>query len=241
MVADRSPDFWNQDRVALHGLIEELPSPTLADLYRRAILLMNEPAEQSDEKARLALVGHCFRELMNRLPDALKDVAGFPASKREEEDKARNDLVAAYEAFRGKPIDQPAVGAPNDPEQVEVVAVPRDLVDAVGKFVAIREEGTRNVRDRDSVAVLGSIDPLNPALKPWRDARKFFMSCTHLDLQYGVETEARTLPSREEILAWVETVEASLRVRLGAFFDNYEELGDLIAKANETVEEGELS
>ena len=228
--------LWDADRVSLYGLIEEI-QPTLAGLYRQAILLMSEPADPGDEKARLAIVGHCFREIMNRLPDALQDVDGFPASKRDEEDRARNDLVAAFEAFRGMPVEQPAPVSSKDLEQTEVIAVPRQLVDAVGKFVAAREEGTRNVRERDSVTVLGAIDPLDPALKPWRAARKFFMSCTHIDLQYAVETVASEVPSDEVVMAHVEIVEASLRVRLGAFFDNYEELEDLIAKANRTLEE----
>ena len=240
MVADCGSSLWNEDRKALGGLIEEL-NPTLAGMYHRAILLMSEPPGPGEERARLALVGHCFRELMNRLPDTLQDVDGFPASKRQEEERVRDDLVAAYEAFLGKPLDQPAPGTSGNPEQPTLVSVPKDLLDTLGKFVAAREEGTRNVRERDAVAVLGAIDPLDPALKPWQAARKFFMSCTHIDLQYGVETKEKTPPSDEAVMGHIEAVEASIRVRLGAFFDIYEELEDLIAKANERVDEGASS
>ncbi len=240
MVADENLSLWNEDRQALSRLLADV-HPSLGGLYRSAILSMDEPAQEGEGKARLSLVGHCFRELMNQLPDALGDVDGFPASKRGEEDKARDTMVAVYDDFLGAPVAQPLQDVATDPEQTEVVAVPKALLDAVGRFVTVRKEGTRNGLERDSVAVLGTIDPLNPTLKPWRAAKDFFMSCTHMDRQYAVETEAGALASDDKVMAHIEIVEASLRVRLGPFFDNYEELKDLIAKANETLDEGEKS
>jgi hypothetical protein len=171
---------------------------------------------------------------MNRLPDWLQDVGGFPASNQKEENDSREALVAAYESFRGEPIDQLLVPAdPEGSEQPALVSVPRDLMDSVARFVAAREEGSRNVRERDSAAVLGEVGVYSPALGPWRQARKFFMSCTHLDLHYGVEEEIGVLPSRAAVLGHVDSVEAALRVRLGQFFDSYEEIEDIVSSANE--------
>ncbi len=164
MAADSDPILWNEDRETLRSQIEDV-YPPLAGLYRMAIVLMDEPVQEGEGKARLCLVGHCFRELMNRLPDALRDVDDFPASKRGEEDRARDTLVATFEDFRGVLVEQPPLGAAPNSEQTEIVDMPK-LLDAVGRFVSVRKEGTRNVRERDSVAVLGAIDPLHSSLKP---------------------------------------------------------------------------
>jgi hypothetical protein len=236
MTNDASPVLWNEERETLYELIKRV-NPTLAGLYHRAILLMSEPPGPGEEKARFSLVGHCFRELMNRLPDWLQDVDGFPASRRQEEDKALDRLVAEYESFRGSPNDQPTASS-NDPQQEALVSVPASLIDALGRFINAREEGSRNVLERDAAAVLGAVGLRGAALKPWRDARAFFMSCTHLDRQYEVEAQVGAVPSDEVVMEHIAATEASLRVRLGAFFDSYEELKDLIAQANQTVEEG---
>src|SRR5450759_168541 len=106
MEAGGDAGLWNQDRQALHKLIEQV-DPALAGVYRQAVLLMDSPPIPGDEKARLLLVSHCVRELMNNLPDALRDVKDFPASRGGDEKRARAGLIAAVDEFEGVPADQP--------------------------------------------------------------------------------------------------------------------------------------
>lgn len=230
MEANGDVALWNEDREALHKLIEEI-DPALAGLYRRAVLLMDSRPIPGDEKARLSLVGHCVRELMNNLPDALGDVKDFPASRRGDEDRARDGLVAAVERFKGVPSDQPAEDAGSS-EQPDRVTVPADLLDAVVILVGVFKDGKTRNELRDSAAVLGYIDRYDPALKPWKAARKFFMSLAHLDRLKAAGSGGRDLPTDEQVMSQVAIIEASLRVRLGAFFDNLNEVRALAEQAN---------
>ena len=225
--------LWNSDRKEVYRLIAEV-HPTLAALYHKAIeLIATKPATSGEARVTLALVGHCFRELLNRLPDALRDVEGLPGSKRGEEHAALSRLRDAYSTYIGMPGDQNHSASTEGLDEMRLVAVPQSLLDALATFVAVREAGSLTVRQRDAVTVLGAIDPLDPALKPWTKARDYFMSLTHLTVDDASESTTR-LPSDTETVRHVQAIEASLRVRLGAFFDNLAELEDLIAAANRT-------
>jgi len=230
MGAEGDAGLWNQDRQALHKLIEQV-DPALAGLYRQAILLMDSSPIPGDEKARLSLVSHCVRELMNNLPDALGDVKDFPASRGGDENRARAGLIAAFDEFEGMPAEQP--GETADPSgQPNKVTVPADLLDAAVNLVGVFKDGeTRGVL-RDSAAVLGYIDRYHPALKPWRAARDFFMSFAHLDRLKAAGSGGRELPTDEQIMTQIAIIEASMRVRLGAFFDSLNEVRALADQAN---------
>lgn len=220
----------------MYDLIAEV-HPTLAALYRKGIELMDtSSADAGDARATLALVGHCFREVINRLPDALRDVEGLPGSKRGEEDAALARLKDAYAHYSGMSGGRTDSSPAEELEQMRVVAVPQILLDALARFVAAREEGTLTGRQRDAVTVLGAINPLDPSLKPWREARTHFMSLAHLSVDDVSDATSR-LPTDSETVRHIQAVEASLRVRLGAFFDNYAELEDLIADANRLINE----
>jgi hypothetical protein len=194
-------------------------------------MLMDAPPIPGDEKARLSLVSHCIRELMNNLPDALGDVKDFPASRGGDENRARDGLVAAVSKFRGVPVDQPVEEtAPANPS--DKVTVPADLLDAAENLVSLFKDGETRGELRDSAAVLGYIDRYHPALKPWRAVRKFFMSFAHLDRLKATGTGGRDLPSDDKVMSQIAIIEASMRVRLGAFFDNLNEVRVLANQAN---------
>ncbi len=217
MVDGCGGSLWNEEREHLHELLEQV-NPTLAGLYHLAIHLIDESPHSWEDKARLSLVGHCFRELMNRLPDALDDVEGVPTGNQSEETKSLIELLQAHEAYRSEPIERP---------------VPRDLLHALDRFAAARETGARIELKRDAAAVLGTDDVHDPALGPWRRARKFFMKRTHINYCDGTEEEKDVLPSTEQLMEHVQVVEAALRVRRGKFFDSYKEVEDIVSNANE--------
>jgi hypothetical protein len=236
MGADDTATLWNQDRQSLHGLIGEV-DPALAGLYRQAILLMDSQPMPGDDKARLSLVSHCVRELMNNLPDALGDVKDFPANRRGDEEKARADLIAAVEMLEGMPRDQPVeAGSPLD--KPGKVTVPADFLDAAVNFAGVFKDGETRVRLRDSAALLGYIDRYHPALKPWKAARDFFMSFAHLDRHKSDRPGGHGLPTDERVMAHIAIIEASMRVRLGAFFDSLNEVRALAGQANEVGADG---
>lgn len=236
MVARHDSAHWSEDRQALHRLIEEV-DPALAGLYRQAIILMDTPPIPGDEKARLSLVSHCIRELMNNLPDALGDVKDFPASRGGDENKARAGLVTAVNKFKGMPVVQP-VEETTETNPAENVTVPADLLDAAENLVGVFQDGETRGELRDSAAVLGYIDRYHPALKPWRAVRKFFMSFAHLDRLKATGSGGRDLPSDEQVISQIAIIEASMRVRLGAFFDNLNEVKALADQANTSAADG---
>ena len=86
--------------------------------------------------------------------------------------------------------------------------------------------------------MLGRIDTHDPALKPWKSARDFVMGFAHFRRRYPLRSVPEVLPADEEIVAHLVYIEASLRNRLGAFFDSLDELQDLMDAANRPVDEG---
>lgn len=238
MVAGGYPVLWNDDRNTLYELLNGLDTE-LGGLYRRMIELISTPPIPGQEKSRLALIGHCFRELINTLPDALRDVPGFPVNRGKSDERERHALISEYEAFFGSALEQGTVAEVDEDGQPVLQTVPQSLVNAMYNMVkAVKDGETRNLQ-RDSVIILRRIDIRDPALRPWRKARKFFMDYVHFDRNYPPSPARRALPSEEEILSHLENAEAALHNRLGAFFDNLDKLEDILAKANETIDEDE--
>lgn len=240
MTGSGVPDVWDDDRRALYVQLQGL-DPELAGLYRQAIDLLSTPAVPGEKKVRLALIGHCLRELINTLPDALGDVEGFPADKGNEGKRAREALVAEYGVFSGASLDATLVDETDDSGQPNLVAVPQSLLDGVGRWVNSAKAGALRETQRDSVVVLGRIDTRDPALKPWKSARDFVMGFAHFRRNYPLGSVPEVFPADEEIVAHLAHIEASLRNRLGAFFDSLDDLQDLIDEANAPMDEDETA
>jgi hypothetical protein len=227
---------WNADRAALHELIQRF-SPELAGLYRQGVLALSSKPQPGDERARLAVVGHCFRELMNNLPDVLEDVPQFNASRRGEEDAARRAIVELYDEIYGIAEEPPVAVEDKAPDQLELVTVQRRLLVAVETMAVFFRIGQRHLSERDSAVVAGRVDVNTPGMKPWRDARRFFTRYSHFDRQNGSRAKEAEVPRDDQVLAHLEAVEAILRTRLQPFFDSLGEIDDLLAVANATEKE----
>ena len=227
--------LWSKERAELHKMLSAVDSnhaSTLAGLYRYALTLMDHEPKQGEEASRLALVGHCFRELMNNFQDAMGDVPGLTASKRHVESSARMALKSEFEAIR-ESVGETENDSANSANGPELVTVNRSLVVAIGDYFAAVNDGTMNRRERASAAVLGLVDHMSPALRPWFAAEDFFNQWVHIDRHPRHDGTHRTTPTDQEIITHIENVEAALRVRLGEFFDNLHNLEELIYEANQ--------
>jgi len=228
-----SPEsWWDATRTEVFRLLSDLEDKSLAGMYKLAIDLMDIPPKDGWERSRLSSVGHCFREILNNLPEALNDVQGVP-------DRGHPDLIstgqisAAIEEAFGK-LDL-AVLKPNaDTHEARMVTIPATLVETLTLFAAEHRTILKRVARRDAATILGRVDPADPALVPWKAARDFFMGQTHLNVG-GTRNAPADVPTDNEVRTHVSNIEASLRARLGVFFDTVESLNDLLHAANRQV------
>jgi hypothetical protein len=214
--------LWDPARIELHTELKTL-SPKLAGVYHRAIVLVEEVPPHGEELVRVALIGHCLRELMNRLPDVLKDVPGMLRPTKPTSNTLRGELLEILAASD----ELNTTGA--------FVAVPGEIVVALQKFAAaVQAEAARGL-EKDSVAVTQTRTSNTPAVQQWTAARKFFMDFVHLDSHVGDDGDASRLPGDEEILERLVIVEAALRSRLFGFFQSRRELDRRLARINEVL------
>jgi hypothetical protein len=211
---------WTDERHELCKLLTEVHED-LGTLYRYAIDLAFSNPSDGGRRVRDALVGHCLRELMNNFPEAIGDVEDFPERGGRSEDALREAVIGSFRSLPSPDID--------DSNPHGVMTVTNGFVASVRDWVEDQEQGTVRVQLRDSVTVLGQLDETNPALLPWRKARKFVMKLTHLNLsKKPVESANRD----EGIKTNLENIEAALRARLGGFFEVMDEFDDILAEAN---------
>jgi hypothetical protein len=218
--------LWDSARIELHAVLRTL-SPKLAGVYRRAIGLVEEVPPHGEELIRVALIGHCLRELMNRLPDVLKDVPGMLRPTKPNSNTLRGELLEIL-------ATSDELSASGD-----FVAVPGEIVVALQRFASAVKSETARSLEKDSVAVTQSRTSTTPAVQQWTAARNFFMDFVHLDAYVGDDGDTSRLPADEEILAHLVIVEAALRSRLFGFFQSRRELDRRLARINEVVGDGD--
>ena len=196
-------------------------SELLAGIYRAAIEAMTTPAGTGLERARVSIVCHCMRELMNGLPAVMAD-SSIPRP-----DPSANSLlsklpkVVATHPNLDLTLDQ------------DLIPVPREVAAAIAKLVATTNiEHGRNGSIAASL-VTGGTDVKHPAVAQWRSAQDFFLGWTHLDRNHA---RNRELPSDNELWSNIHIVEDVIDVRSALFFDNLHALQDLLAEANATDE-----
>lgn len=234
-MAHEPVSLYKSERRALSGQLRDI-SPRLAGLYRRLIRLLDEQPSSEEHLAWASLVGHCVRELINRLPDVLADVPLMldPVKPKSSELVQRLPaLMDRYTHVEGQfsaPAQDSRYGrAP------ELAPVPRPLFEALQRISHATERETARALERDAVVVARARTASGPAYDRWRTARKFFMDFTHLDNHIG--QDERPLPSSKAILEHLETIELTLSTRLTKFFDNRRNLDDFLAEVNRAFDD----
>jgi hypothetical protein len=192
-------------------------SPKLAGVYRAALLALATPAAAGGEAARISVVCHCMRELMNGLPSVMTD-SSIPRPS-----PSSGALVDKLPGLLAKHTDFD-LGANQD-----LVPVPKQVASAFAELIGTvtREQG-RNRRNAAEL-VTGGADTKHPAIKQWVACQQFFVGWTHLDRNHAQDRE---LPTDDELLANIRVLEDVVEVRTALFFDNVHSLEDLLADAN---------
>lgn len=197
-------------------------SPKLVSMHFAALSALASPAAPGGESARISIVCHCMRELMNGLPTVICNSA---------EPRPDPSSSALLERLPSLLAEHPDLDLEADQDLVPVPkAVARTLSELIN--TATNEQG-RNHRNAAEL-VTGGTDKTHPAIRQWKDAQKFFLGWTHIDRNHS---RTRELPTDEELLEKIRVVEDVIEMRSAQFFENLHSVEDLLAEAN-AVESG---
>ncbi|WP_156376838.1 hypothetical protein [Yonghaparkia sp. Root332] len=247
MGASNEP-LWSHERQQLHVQLASL-SPGVAGMYRFLIRLLDTPSAAGDEAAaRVALIAHCLREIINPLPDLLEEGAKSLITRagRRADDIRLDfpDVVERYLQGRDPGIVRAEL-APADSNEaieelpsIEFVTVPPELVAlAIELSEAVKEESATRA-ERDALLIAGKTSAVGPALKPWNHARRFFMKWVHID-RIIADGRERVLPTDELILEHLTAIENVLASRLLEFFDARRLIDDMLERFNRKTEDNQ--
>lgn len=217
--------LWTVERQDLAHALRDV-DVTIGDFYRQAIASLSViPRRLAD----VALAGHCVRELVAALPNALADVDGLPARSdvfravrglADEWDRhpdAVGDAEVPLRSSAGPDVGQPSVA----------VSVPVELLDAARLVVLAHKTGSQNNDVRHGALVLGRLDGSDVAVRIFKRSVTFFIQYTHLAGLLG-----RELPDDEVVQHHLLVIEAVLRARLGRFFTTAEAIMSDLDVAN---------
>lgn len=213
------PGRERQDRVAAALKVR---STKLVEIYRAALDAFSRDAPPGQEAARVAIICHCMRELMNGLPSVMSDSA-IPRPK-----PSSGTLVERLPKLLANHPDLD-LGLDQD-----LIPVPRAVARAFAELRgAITREQGRN-RMNAAALVTGMADTKHPAIGQWMDTQRFFVGWAHLDRNHE---EGRSLPSQEALLSNMRVVEDVIEVRTALFFENLRSIRDLLVEANAVNED----
>jgi hypothetical protein len=199
-------------------------SQKLAGTYRHAIRALDQGPDDECERARVAVISHCMRELMLGLPTVL--TSSSEARPRPSSDALLSRLPSLL--AKHPEVD---LGADQD-----VIPVPREVAERLDELVRTRTQEDGRNRRNSAVLIGGNDSSDDPVVKQWQKAYQFFLRWAHLDRDDG---DDETLPSDEAIAGHMRVVEDLIEVRATAFFENLNSLQDLLNEINELVEDGE--
>ncbi len=216
---------WSPARRDRRARLAAAASRDLAELYETAIDLLGDP----DRPARMLLLGHCMREIINRLPKILNPELPDPSGRTQ----ALEHLAAAW---RAAGLGVRIVGS-EESTQAPDVSVPRAVAAAIETVVAEFELGQGANYAKGSFLVQGVVppDPVgaarnpDPSVQAFLDSKRFFMRHTHAG------DEDRQPPPEEEIQDRVSHFEQVLDARLGDWWAVQADVRDLVTRANERL------
>jgi hypothetical protein len=195
--------------------------PDLASFYRVALMLFTGELQVPDSRTRVAFIGHCMREVMNRVLGAL----GRPTAPRfkpssSEQVKALPDLLARFPELE---LDR----------EGDSVPVPQEVAAAMDMLFKAAVQEKRRIRDDVAALITDDDNASHAAVSQWIESRAFFVKWAHLHDRDVAEAD---LPSDEEIRGHVSVFEELLDGILTAFFASLHSIDDLLNEINATDE-----
>lgn len=223
-----NPTIFSMNR-RVHEMLTEV-SPRLAGMHRMVFRLLSEPANPGEELARASAIGHCMRELMNRFPDVLRDVAGV--MPRRKVSSSRRALALGSEVRKHPDL----ASAPG-----EYAAIPAAVLKMMLEVIELAEQESRRNAENHAVAVAQALRTTSPAVKEWKRSFDFFMRFTHVDAYVESASEGGVqIPLDAEIVRHVTSVERLIEVRLSDFFASSRDIEGALQEFNRPNHHGEF-
>lgn len=196
----------------------------LANFYRTALMLLGGELEVLDRRTRVAFIGHCMRELMNRVLGAL----GRPTAPKfkpssGDQVKALPDLLSRFPELE---LDGEGGSIP----------VPQEVAAAMDKLFKASIHEKRRVRDDVAALITDDGNASHAAVSSWIESRDYFVKWAHLHERDVAESD---LPSDDEIRERVGIFEELLDGVVTAFFTNRHSIDDLLAEINAMEDEAD--
>ena len=184
-------------------------------------MLFTGELQLPDSRTRVAFIGHCMREVMNRVLGAL----GRPTAPRfkpssSEQVKALPDLLARFPELE---LDR----------EGDSVPVPQEVAAAMDMLFKAAVQEKRRIRDDVAALITDDDNAGHVAVSQWIESRAFFVKWAHLHDRDVAEAD---LPSDEEIRGHVSVFEELLDGVLTAFFASLHSIDDLLNEINATDE-----
>lgn len=211
-----SNDNREQRRRSISEALNERSS-RLAGMYVTALRELDSSPSSVQETARISIICHCMRELMNGLP------AIMAASVTPRPDPSSNRLAARLPDLLAKHSDLDLRA------EQDMVPVPREVARAIADLVSasVMERGL-NMANAAALLTDGT-DTGHPLINQWKAAQSFFIQWTHLDRNLD---GSRVLPTNDKIELHIRVVEDVIEVRTNMFFENLSAVEDILRLAN---------
>lgn len=192
----------------------------LANFYQTALMLLSGELGMPDPRTRVALIGHCMREVMNRVLGSL----GRPTAPRfkppsGEQIKALPDLLARFPELE---LDGEGGSVP----------VPREVAAAMDKLFKAAIHEKRRIRDDVAALITDDDNASHAAVSRWIESRAYFVKWAHLHERDVTEVD---LPSNDEMREHVRVFDELLDGVITAFFATRQSINDLLAEINATT------
>ncbi len=172
----------------------------------------------------MLLLGHCMREISNRLPGILNP----DLPERSMQDKAVQTLASAYRVADVK------IEASSDSAAEAIVSVPYHVAVHVESVVTAHEAGGTANYAKAAFLVTGDVpdnlshaakDP-DPAVSAFLKAKRYFMDRTHTG------SKARKKPDDAEFEEHIAHFEHVLDIRLGDWWEARRKIQQILGLAN---------
>jgi hypothetical protein len=234
---------WTPRRQQLYGRLAERAAP-LAGMYASGVFFLASPTWPG----RYHLLGHCVREIVQRLPEFLDPQ---PRS-RALWDTAVNSFVDAW-LGAGLPTTGMGLGSfasePQEDDRSDVVngrpaaggavAVPSSVAEAAGVLVVTHEQMSVNNYDKAASIILArpaadaaSLIDQTPTARDatvllWTKTATWFLKLTHVSA-----SQDEAAPDEAELQHQFEIIESTLEAILAPFYQVIDDLDAILDSAN---------